>query len=95
MLLTQLYKPESLLEVLAKKKLLFIFNVLDLIFALPELKCTACAHSEDVEFLIFNCKGGKIVDSLIMCIAIAPLIAPIVGVPGVSIETPGDERFVG
>ena len=95
MFLTQLYKSESLLEVLAKKKLLFIFNVLDLIFALPKLKSAARAHSEDIEFLIFNCKGGKIVDCLIMCIAVAPLVAPIYGVPGVTIETPDEERFVG
>jgi hypothetical protein len=54
MLFTKLYKPESLLKVLAKEKFFFIFNVLDLIFALPELKSSTSAHSEYVVFLIFN-----------------------------------------
>jgi hypothetical protein len=94
MLLAQLYKSECLLQVLPKEKLFFIFNVLDLIFALPKLKIPTCAHCEDIVFLILDRKSAKVIDGLIMSIAIASLVRPIFGMPGISIEAPHNERFV-
>ena len=94
MLFTKLDKSKSLLKVFAEEKLFFIFNVLDLIFALPEFKSSICAHCKNVVFLIFNRKSGKIIDSLIMSIAIASLVRPIFRISGIPIEAPNNERFV-
>jgi len=94
MLFTKLDKSKSLLKVFAEEKFFFIFNVLDLIFALPKFKSSPCAHSENVVFLIFDRKSAKIIDSLIMSIAIASLVRPIFGVSGIPIEAPHNERFV-
>ncbi len=95
MLLTKLYKPKCFLKILAKEKLLFVFDVLYRLFALPEFKSAPSTHGKNIIFLIINIgESAKIINGLIMCLTVASLICPFLGISRVSIETPHGERFV-